>query len=681
MSDPRDRPDPYGEPDLFTQPYTARDPHPDHLDHLPVVEPLPDGEPFDAPDDEPRPIRPSRGPGRGKLVIAAVGAAVLVGSVLTLRSGVESPPPSVGPDGQQIRAYHDARFVVPPARPESTPAAPGELRFDTRAGAALVSWPNAPYGFEVRWGRAGGALDQVRYVATSSTSLLGLDPGRYRVEVRSVDDIGQRSEPAGAEIDVSDDAPEWQRGYGFLEDFTRGAQLDPDRWIASEDNRDCLRREATDGPLLLSGRCYSTLRPSSKLELSEPGADGLRGKVVLLVDAPPSAPRHDRPEGGGPPGDANEFMMIIGPPHYFGPETLMLRVGLRGAYLAGGSDRFTGTEVSVDLGQDGIGGPGALHRWELHFASNEVRALRNGEQVGSIPFRPTWREADVGLTSFMVVDDGPATAARVGLLGLTGPAPDGQPTEVVRPPTSGDPAAEHRVRFEAIPTAEEAKLIGFVASGGMDGGGEGTPGEPPPAPVVVGEFAGRPVELRRVGVVDLADNGYAFEADIPPDLVRAGGELVMRSADGSSFAAYDSLLEVQHKAGTALRSRRLRVDRPTLPAMATPDVVVRQNGRVVSSGQRLRPGEVEVEIDTNAAMAQAVSGGLVGWVALRVDLDGKRILDHPTGVAGPSIAGRYRFVLKVGSIPGRSATMTVSLVPDRAGVAHTTDRFTVRVTD
>jgi len=632
------------------------------------------------PPDEPR-----RGGtlSRGRLLVAVVGVAVLVGAVVTLRSGVDAPPPpAIGPDGQQIRAYHDARFVVPPVRPSSPPTAPGELRFDARTNGTLVSWPAAPYGFEVRWGRAGGAIDQVRYVATAGTSLIHLDAGRYRVEVRSVDDIGQRSEPTAAEIDISADAPEWQRGYGFLEDFTQGAQLDADRWILATENQGCISRDGRTGPIMITGRCFSLLRPSSKLVFSEPDDDGVRGRVVVVADAPSPPRQSPQPDTSDvdSPGANNEFMVIVGPTDYYGGDSVVLRIGTGKSYLSSGFEPGIERERITELAQDGSSGPGAMHRWELVFTEDEVRAVRNGEQVGAMSFRPPWRESSVALASFVIEESNPPRGARIGLLGLTGPAPDGRPTEVIRTePRGGGPgtaAAEHRIPIDAVPTAETVRLTGFVGTVF-----DGTAPEPPPAPTITAEYGGRPLTLRKLDFGGGSDSGgYMFEAEVAVDTVRAGGELVLRSADGTAFETYEVLLQIDHARGTELHDFSVHVDEHPGPRLAEPELTVRQNGKKVSSGQRVRPGEVEVEVDARSVLAQG-AGGIAGWVTLRVDLDGKRILDHPTALTGPAVAGRYRFLLKTGPLKNRSATLSVSLVPDRPGVAQTSEKFTVRVVE
>src|SRR5215217_4220309 len=183
---------------------------------------------------------------RGRLVAVVAGAAVLAAAVVMLRQDVQ-PPVS--------HAHRDAAVVNPPQRPGNRPRPPGRLHFDARRGGAVVSWPPAPYGFEVRWGRAGGQPRNLRYVATPAAGLRGLAPGKYHVEVRSVDEIGQRSEPSSADVEVSDREPSWLQGLGFIEDFASGAGLRADRWIMSDHAPGCVHREGGSGPILLDLGC------------------------------------------------------------------------------------------------------------------------------------------------------------------------------------------------------------------------------------------------------------------------------------------------------------------------------------------------------------------------------------------------------------------------------------------
>lgn len=612
---------------------------------------------------------------RTRLIAVATGAVVLAGAVALLRSGVEPPTaPVLAPNGQQIRAFHDASLVDPPARPDGPPSAPGELRADPRTRGALVTWPSAPYGFEVRWGREGGPLDQLRYVATTGTTLTGLDPGRYRVEARSVDDVGQRSEPSGADVEVTDGPQPWQRGLGFVQDFTQGAELTADDWILDSEARRCLSREP-DGPVLLNGQCFAQLRPASKLVLSEPDQDGVRGRVLVIADTPPPAPPRDLPGDPGQPD--NELMMGVGPDSYFGLDTVMLRVGSRQSYLMIGQEP-DGDAFTVELDQDGAGGPGVQHRWELAFTGTEVHALRDGVRVGTAPYRPTWQESDVFVSAFVMADRGPSVRAGVSVVGLTGAPSDGQPTEVFRSTTmANEPTSENRIRVEATPTAARVTITGFISAYAD----QDTNGLPPPAPEVVGEFAGQQVTLRRRGPNTIDNSGYAYQLELPVDGVRAGGDLILRSVDGSPFASSDASMEVRHEKGTVLRTRRVPTEKPTDLTLARPELVLRRGENTLISGQRLRGGEVQVEVDVSTMQTQHASLGLVGWVALRVELDGERILDHPTAVSGPALIGRYRFTLKLDKLRGTSKTLLVKLVPDRNGVQESTASFTLRMQD
>jgi hypothetical protein len=615
-----------------------------------------------------------------RLVTVAVGAAALVGAVLLLRSGVQPPPaPAIGPDGARIAAYHDGKLVTPPERPDGRPQQPGRLSTDARRGGALVHWPAAPYGFDVRWGKAGGDLASVRFVATPGTTLSDLDPGRYRVEVRSVDEVGHRSEPSSIEVDVSDEPPEWQRGLPFLEEFTHGGDLDSDRWLISDQARQCLRRDGATGPVVLNGQCFGLLRPSSPLVLSDPDSSGVRGRLVVVADTPPpfSPPDGQSLDDGGA---SNDLVIAIGQSSFFSPSGLTLRVNSRAAFLSTGVGTSGSGPEEQRLEGDALGGPGALHRWELVFTADEVRVLRDGQQVGSAPFRPDWRQADISIISLAIDVGDFAAGARVALVGLTGPAPDGRPSELIRlinfDPNSGD--TEQRIPVGPAPTAEAARLRGVVVGHRTE---PDKPDKPNAAPEMTAELAGQRLEVRTTGTSDPENSSYWFDIDVPTDALREAGQLTMRSRDGSGFQVFELELAITHRSGTEVAATETRVQGPAAPRLPRPDLVIRSGERFLQGGDPVPRGILDIEVRPNAAWAQSVSGSLVGWVAVRVELDGRRILDHPTSVDGPAVAGRYRFTLDTTELPKGPLSLVVSLIPDRQGVANTIGHFVVRVDD
>lgn len=622
---------------------------------------------------------------RGRLLTTAAGAAVLIGAAVLLRSGVPAPvQAAVGPNGERINAYHDPALVTPPRPPDGRPQQPGRLSTDVRRNGFLVSWPPAPYAFEVRWERAGAepGADRtaVRYVATPSTSVARLSEGRYRVEVRSVDDIGRRSEPSTTEVEVNGDVPEWQRGLGFVEDFTAGAALAPDRWRVHNVVRECVRREGGDGPLLLDGQCAGALRPVSPLVLADPDRDGVRGRVVVVADAPPPLPA---PAGGGEPppdefGVANALNVLVTPVQSVGEvfSGVRLRISSGGASLTIGAAMLGWPREERQLAVPPVGSPGALHRWELVFTGDEVRALRDGVQVGSLGYRPPWRAAEVELAASVATAGVVPVGSRIGLVGLTGPVPDGVVVEQVDV-TAGteQPAAVRSFQIPIPQTVRSARLSGFAFAAPVDAAGR------PPTPDIAGEIDGRPFELRRQPPGGPDEYSLNFTAELPLD--RPGPQLdtqptvTLRSADGTPFVAFGIQLELTHRPGTAVGTPRPRVTRPGPPSLPQPRLSVRQGQRVLVSGENAARGRLDVEVRLESVAAQAVTGELAGCVAVRVRLGDRRLLDVPTVADGPAIAGSHRFTVDTTSLPGGEHRVTVEVVPDRPGLPYSTDGFVI----
>ncbi len=611
--------------------------------------------------------------GRAALVI--VGAVGLSAAVVVLRGDVEpAAPPVVGPDGERIAAYQDSKRVsfTPPQDVE--PAPPTGLRTDAGRRQVLVSWMPAPLGFEVRWARTDGpGPSGERAVTSAATSITDLDPGTYRVEVRSVDDAGRRSDASTAEVRVGDERPRWEQGLGFLADFTDKAAstgLDADRWRGLAEGAQCVRREGVGGPLVLSADCFrGSLRPTSPLVLSDPDPSGVRGRVVVVADVPGGVP--DEP-------GQHELLVGVGTHSVASAEQVTLTVRAGSAAVSVDPTRVWSGAPPHALTLPVVTAPGVFHRWELVFTTDELRVTQNDRLVGSVPFRPSWTEADVdvALNSGRPSEFGGAATVRLQQIGFTGPGPDGRATEVLRlsPGVVRSEVPESRFTYRATPTAESGRIVGtvFANSGGVDGNLGST--QPPLIGVTVG---GRPVEVRAATATIRFGRGYDFVADVPVDLVRAGGTIEVTAVDSSPVSLVEVELEIVHRPGADVPATTVGSADPAPLSLPRPRLRVSRAGTDVASGTPVAAGSFDVEVDV-PAVAGAVAA--VGWVAVRVELDGKPILVLPTGADGPAFTSAgLRFTLHVDDLPDSYRRLGITLVPARSGVNPTKAETTLRL--
>jgi hypothetical protein len=615
-----------------------------------------------------------------RISLFTVGAVGLAAAVVALRSGIEpSAPPVSGPDGERISAYHDSRLVTPPRRSDTRPPRPGELRTEGRHRQALVSWPGSLGGYEVRWSRTDGpGTPGVRLVNTPATTLTDLEPGAYRVEVRAIDDAGHRSEPRVADLRVGDERPDWERGLGFLADLTTSGGLDPDMWNPPSDPGRCLTRAAATGPLLFSGDCVDgRLVPSSPLVLSEPDGDGVRGRVVLVADVP--AP--------GPPSSSGGYALVmgVGAGDIAPAERVALGLYAGGGYVSagveegraglwwpGGQQPADSVEGLDELDPVAAVGPGVTHRWELVFTTDEVRVLQNGTQVGAVPFRPSWTTAAVSLSTANRRPgntDGLTPSARIEKVGLTGPGPDGRATEVLHLSpglTSSGPGAVFTYR--PTPTADTGRLTALVYVN--------SPSGRPSPPLVVIETGSRTTELRATADESPFSRGYAIALDVPGEQLRAGGTVGIRSADPEVVSLYQVELEITHRAGAEVAEIPVRIEPGAAPRLPRPRLRVLRDGAPVNSSAPVAPGPFEVEVTVPPLSGSSSPG----WVAVRILLDGRRILDVPTGADGPAVTCTgLRFTLHTDELDAGYRRLEAVLVPAVAGVSPARDQYTLRL--
>lgn len=609
---------------------------------------------------------------RGRLLHLGVGAVALVAAVALLRSQTPTVESVVAPDGEQFSAYHDPRRITPPSRPDAPPRPPGELQLDSRRNGTLVSWPPAPFGFEVRWGRAGGELNRISYHATAGTTLRDLKPGRYRVEVRSVDSIGQRSTPVSAEFEASGSRQDWMRGLGFTADFGLDPALDPMRWRLSDAERRCVRTDGEPDPvLLMPASCGFGLRPAAPLVLGKPDRHGVRGRVVVVTDAPQSERLGSELAIVASPSPTTSFS-FVDPAITDG--SAHRRYGLPSHAIA---MRVTGLGVGFELGADvpaeesdsgtyrppetGTASPGALHRWELVFRTDRIEAYRNGDLVASAAVTAPWRQALVNITTGYDAFGGTRTrsAAQVAFVGLTGELTDRRPVLVLDVDPGGSVERTEgavSARLTAIAgrrlRATPEQLVANVES-------------PPGSPQVAVHL--QPLDTAR---------SAAYAADLPAELLGEQLWISLRAPESEVF--FERLvLELTYPEGTDLGVSRPQPE-PRPPALPRLVLQLRSpaTGSVLSEDQRTTPAEHPARL---AVYGRASSNGMVPWIAVVVELDGRRILTMPTALAGPAIASQYEFTLDLGDVPDGSHVLAVSLIPDRAGSEPATAQTRFRI--
>jgi hypothetical protein len=219
----------------------------------------------------------------------------------------------------------------------------------------------------------------------------------------------------------------------------------------------------------------------------------------------------------------------------------------------------------------------------------------------------------------------------------------------------------------------------FRSTGEIAAAAAGPEASLPAAADVVVEAGGRELAVQRLPMRLIDRAGYRFTADIPVEALQRDRRLALRSPTGADFWAYDLLLELTHAPGTQLAVTQP----PELEAYplrpARPTVVVRQDGRALDRGERTGRGKLDVEVHLDSLIAQSYAGSLLGWVALRADLNGRRVMDLLTAADGPAVAGSYQFTIDISQLPDGEALLAVNLVPDRPGIARPSDSFRLRL--
>jgi hypothetical protein len=615
-------------------------------------------------------------PTRKRLLAWLAGVVLVAGAVTVLRA-TEDPTGSDADDTpRQVRIdRYAADFVVLPSagRP---PAPPERVVVTTDTGMLRLAWaeslaggtaPAGAVGYEVRLSLE-GSESRTRLVATPDLQLDGLVDGRrYRVEVRSVDAFGQRSEPIEvAGVPGPADRP-WRAGLtGLYDDFTDPAtalEHSPrSRWHVSG-YRGCVglgigRADGRGLPIDLGcGADMAVLRAREPFRLTAPeGTDGVLGRVMVRTDT------------AGPGGELT-VDLVPGRPDRVGVGVRRSsRTEERDPALPGGAIRVSVADAGVqvatapDLAAAGptrethlppSRGPGVAHLFEVVLTTSGVRVYQDGLAIATRAVVPAWREASV-LLGFRG-PDGRRSRVHLSAAGFTGPAarPSGvvevavtAATQRVLKPTDPDPGIG--MARTPLRSARSARIVATLTA---------TPQvDPRRISVQLGRLR---VPARPTVPNPPTELGAALTvmADVPKQLLGGRGPdtitpFVLRAPGaGIEVTLLETYLEIVPKAGWTPAAER-PLDRPDLPDAlpAVNAVLCNAAGEPLSSSTVPRRGQVVLSVTLASAVAQWDTGTVGGVRGVQVRLDGDVVAGVPTTVDGPGIGGRYAFSIGVGGL-------------------------------
>jgi hypothetical protein len=641
--------------------------------------------------------------------IALIGGALLLigGAVLILRepgAGEQQTetPPTIPPPQTTVQAFADTSVVVPPAGERPKPP----MRLDIRASAyrLVIGWgpqrtgnsePAGAAGYEVRWGQ-GRRPNHIRFIAEPVIQLDGLENhALYRVEVRTVDSYGQRSEPARGEGmpsgTVGGDGP-----FTFVDRFDGQVVPDPARWrLAGIGNcTKAARGDADDARrMVISAQCGNSdesvaLRSRAPIRLldkaSAPG--GELGRVTVLTD---------RPGHGGEltidlvPGPAD----LIGraPAQTLGPvrpgsaiedESIpqgAVRVRVAGWLrdAAGKPEPATTVQVLVAPGTAALGRPVAVSpapmpeisvsvRWEVVLRTDGIRVERDGVVVGGGDVVVSFAEATV-LVGFAGGQGG--LHAGVDLIGFTG-APTAPPPlmsaprvdfdrEVAGPNSRLQTSASGRrmsglragqLRITLVPQAKLPPDIQFT----VDVGGR--------------EFPARKAIANQPGLPGVR---LPIVADLPPDavVIKPSADSVavgVRSAVGENGLPTQVLTAELELTGQSPVRESRAAERPlprANPRLAAPTVTLRDAaGAPIPALREVARGRLVLDVAMDAAAAQRMTGAVAGLAGVEISMDGRPLAGIRTVADGPGVGGRWAIALNTTEVTPGGHTIQVMAI-------------------
>ncbi|WP_433267335.1 fibronectin type III domain-containing protein [Actinosynnema sp. CS-041913] len=580
---------------------------------------------------------------RRKLVGWLCGLALVTGAVVVLRN--ESAPPAPPPEFTRF-LDHRVEYVAdtsPLSRPTDLTLT-GVDRTSLRA--TWTATGGVAYGaFEVRWG------DRTRLVQATETELTDLDAdAEVTVEVRAVDGLGRRSEPAVAKA-----VPRLAHDQAWadplvqpLDRFDGPEALSPRRWRVFDAGDECLGLRPLNGKRLEVTCDALDLQSNVPLRLGVPAADGAVGRVVLTTDGPSTAR-----------GDGELVVALLPEPFHdigrlaepYPPGSVILHITPYGATFDAGSGLSTTSRVVPVGGTSRPPTPGVRHRWELRVLPDAVVALRDGEALAAAAVAVPWTVARPRLAFHNV------RHTQVDTFGVGGAPESPVPASVVPlGPGSGQGGA---VELGATPNqrlegGNSVRVVAAVASPGSN---------VRDTPITV-EFGGRSapgVVMPPSGGAAAVESAFVY-ADFP--LPEPTGDTSVRLRTAGKVVVNDSHLVVDDGQATTRRAlpRVTEREHPAVKAPPANVVVVHETGPT----DKFPPGgkaRIVVELLTTTEREVAAVKGI------EVDLDGQRLAALPTGGAA---GGRHEFLVDLNETPAGSHRVAVRVLPvDERGETRT----------
>jgi hypothetical protein len=616
-------------------------------------------------------------------VLIWLGAVALIaGAVITLRA--TDDPHSSDTDSDEgppkpvlVDRYAEDYVILPaPGHPPAPPAnavatadGPGRLRVSWADGLAGGQMPADAAGYEVRWRQDGDW--HTRLVAAPDVLLSGLkrDHGT-RVEVRTVDAFGQRSDPVFPADPPQPANDRWTSALtGFSDDFRDPARV-LDHWHLSGYRGcvDVVSERAQGLPIELGcGADLAILRARQPMTLTAPNPAGELGRVAVRTDSAGAGGELTVTLAPGPVDrvgvDAQRANQFADRDPALPGGTIRVGIDSSGVHVSAAPDVPAVTPAPLQVFPPPARGPGVAHLFEVVLTTGGLRVYQDGLPVAVSGVLPSWQQASV-LLGFRGPD---RRRSRVHVLGagFTGPAtqvplvtevPVNAGTQRVLDLTEQSPSLG--IARTPLRTAKSARLVATImVASGMDPTG------------VVMQFGDLRVPARPVVVSPSAANGAAVTvaADVPAALLGTGGAesitpFVLRAPGASQeVRLVETYLEVMPIGGgrpPALDLEQGRTPEGDMPP-AIDAVLCNSAGDPLTAAVVPQRGQVVLAVQLDASSNQWETGSIAGVQGFQVWLDTRLIAGVPTRADGPGLGGRHALSITTSGLPKGQHVMEV----------------------